>query len=74
MNAVEFFFALGAVTFMTSIIYLWTRFVYKLDAQQQEPHERKTSSARVQPRAEDEYSCEPPPAQIAATHAIERLT
>jgi len=73
MNAVEFFFALSAVTFMTSIIYLWTRFVYKLDAQQQdEPFRRKTSSARVQPRAQDAEPYELPPGQIAATRVIER--
>ena len=46
MNAVEFFFALSAVTFMTITIYLWTRFVYKLDAQDRdEPPRRKTACA-----------------------------
>lgn len=31
MNLVEFLFALGAVTGLTSVQFLWTRFVYKLE-------------------------------------------
>ena len=31
MNAVEFFFAVSAVTAATGIIYAWNRFVYGLD-------------------------------------------
>ena len=31
MNAVEFFFAVTAVSSVTGIIYAWNRFVYGLD-------------------------------------------
>ena len=31
MNLVEFLFALGAVTLMTTVQLLWTRFVYKIE-------------------------------------------
>ena len=31
MNLVEFLFALGAVFGTTSVHFLWTRFVYKLE-------------------------------------------
>ena len=37
MNAVEFFFALSAVISMTGVIYMWTRFVYSLDRQEDRP-------------------------------------
>ena len=56
MNAVEFFFALSAVTFMTITIYLWTRFVYKLDAQDRdEPPRRKTACASRNDARDDEH-------------------
>ena len=56
MNAVEFFFALGAVTFMTTIIYIWTRFVYKLDEQgREEPPRREIASASRHVARDDEY-------------------
>ena len=53
MNAVEFFFALSAVTFMTTVIYFWTRFVYKLEAQ--EPPQRETASASRHSAREDKH-------------------
>ena len=56
MNAVEFFFALSAVTFMTSVIYLWTRFVYKLEEQDQvKPPPRETARATRHSAREDEH-------------------
>ena len=56
MNAVEFFFALSAVTFMTTIIYAWTRFVYKLDEQgREEPPRRETSGASRHSARDDEH-------------------
>ena len=46
MNAVEFFFALFAVTMMTTVIYVWTRFVYSMEAQREdEPPKRETARA-----------------------------
>jgi len=56
MNAVEFFFALSAVTFMTTVIYFWTRFVYKLEAQDRvEPPPRETASASRHSARVDEH-------------------
>ena len=56
MNAVEFFFALSAVTFMTTIIYTWTRFVYRLDEEgREEPPRRKTSGASRHVARDDEH-------------------
>ena len=58
MNAVEFCFALGAVTMMTTVIYIWTSFVYKLDEQgREEGPERKTASAsRPSARTGDHFA------------------
>ena len=66
MNAVEFFFALSAVSAMTIAIYLWTRFVYSFDrqptsatiidseAQSAAPSAQDVSASRVHgPRAQD---------------------
>ena len=36
MNGIEFLFALGAVTLMTSVHILWTYFVYRLDNPKEE--------------------------------------
>ena len=36
MNGIEFLFALGAVTLMTSVHVLWTYFVYKLENPKEE--------------------------------------
>ena len=36
MNGIEFLFALGAVTLMTSVHVLWTYFVYRLDNPKEE--------------------------------------
>ena len=36
MNGIEFLFALGAVTLMTSVHILWTAFVYRLDNPKEE--------------------------------------
>jgi len=56
MNAVEFFFALSAVTFMTTIIYAWTRFVYKLDEQgREEPPQREIAGASRHVARDDEH-------------------
>ena len=56
MNAVEFFFALSAVTFMTTVIYFWTRFVYKLEAQDNvEPPPRETAGASRHSARVDEH-------------------
>ena len=58
MNAVEFLFALSAVTMMTVVIYFWTRFVYSLDEQDRnEPPERKTASAsRTSAHADEHFA------------------
>ena len=53
MNAVEFFFALSAVTVMTSIIYLWTRFVYSFDREEAPPSIIDSEGRRTAPLAQD---------------------
>ena len=45
MNGIEFLFALGAVTLMTSVHVLWTYFVYRLD----NPKEELKSDLTEQP-------------------------
>ena len=56
MNAVEFFFALSAVTVMTIAIYCWTRFVYRLDQQSDEPRRLQTDDRiSTQPKDDDQF-------------------
>ena len=78
MNAVEFVFAVIAVSSMTAVIYAWYSWIYSLDDGYQasikqkrktsRPRAQDTARTRVQPRAEEEESYELPPGQIAATH------
>ena len=42
MNGIEFLFALGAVTLMTSVHILWTAFVYRLDNPKEELKSKRT--------------------------------
>jgi len=53
MNAVEFFFALSAVTVMTSVIYLWTRFVYSFDREEDQSSIIDSEGQKTAPSAQD---------------------
>lgn len=53
MNAVEFFFALSAVTSMTAAIYLWTRFVYSFDRDDSPPKPIDVDGQSAAPLAQD---------------------
>jgi hypothetical protein len=53
MNAVEFFFALSAVTSMTAVAYLWTRFVYRLDREDSSRKSIDVDGPSAAPLAQD---------------------